>query len=302
MIKKALSIVIACTTLVVANANAQTTSGQQDYTSGFTGIEIGDYFHANVKVADYYGVEWTIENDLKDSMHIYVRDGILVASVDRKTLDSNTKKKYLGKKANDAVISVTVFAPSLSSITALENSVIDMSALPINTDNMIVKADDDAKINSLSATASAITISASKKSVVNATVEVGNLSVNSMNSAVVRVDHNSKNMSLQVNGTSDVYVVGDCHTVDITALNSSKLRLDGTAAIMNLTASSREVHAENFKVNDVAVVGSNACKVYINVSDNLSLDLKGASLVSYSGAPAVDIVNIQNSSVSRAKF
>lgn len=300
MIKKILSIVIGCVTLISFNASAQTVSGEQDYSSGFSGIEVSDYFNAKVKVADYYGVEWTVEEDLKNHMHVYVRGDVLVATVDRKSLDSETKKKYSGKKAANALLSVTIYAPTISTVTATDNAVVDLTDINIKTDNLVVTLDDNAKINGLTAETSALTISASKKSIVeNSNIKADNLSINTMNSAVVRVNQTSKNVSLQVNGTSDLYVIGNSETTEVSALNSSKLRLEGSTITLNLTASGKEIHAENFSVNDAIVYGSNACKAYINVSETLSLELKGGCLISYGGSPAVDIVNIQNSSVSR---
>ena len=55
-------------------------------------------------------------------------------------------------------------------------------------------------------------------------------------------------------------------------------------------------------MNDAAVTGSNACKAELNVSDNLSLDLKGGCQIVFAGKPVIDIVNIQNSSVSHSQL
>ena len=190
--------------------------------------------------------EWNIEGDLKEAMHVYLRGDALVATLDRKALSSDAKKKYSGKKAGSAVISVTIHTPELKTLRASGNAIVDMSGF--------------------------------------------------------RVDQECKFVSLQVNSTSDVSVSGRCETLDVTALNSAKLRLEGSAVTLNLKAGCREIHADGLSVNDAAVTGSNACKAELNVSDNLSLDLKGGCQIVFAGKPVIDIVNIQNSSVSHSQL
>lgn len=303
MIKRFLAFIIGSVTLGVVALSAQTVSGSQDYTSGFRTIEVSDYFNAKVVYDDYYGAEWNIEGDLKEAMHVYLRGDALVATLDRKALSSDAKKKYSGKKAGSAVISVTIHTPELKTLRASGNAIVDMSGFRVDTDEMVIEISDDAILKGLDVKASALTVTAGKKArVESATVMADNLSINTNNSAYVRVDQECKFVSLQVNSTSDVSVSGRCETLEVTALNSAKLRLEGSAVTLNLKAGCREIHADGLSVNDAAVTGSNACKAELNVSDNLSLDLKGGCQIVFAGKPVIDIVNIQNSSVSHSQL
>lgn len=299
MKNKVLAIAIAILTLGCIGANAQTVSGQQDFTSGFTGVNAGDRFVVTVRSADYYGVEWTVESALKNYVHVYLRGSELVASVDRKSMDKATKKLYAGKKAEQAVLKATVYAPSISSVIASEYAKVDLNSIDIKTENFNLDITDNSRVVGLAVNAGSATLTAAKKAVLEeAMIDAGNLSVNSLNSAEMTVDQVSKNLSLQVNATSTMNISGECETVDVNAANSSKLTISGSALTMNLNGSSREVHAEELKVSDVKVIGSNSCKMYINPEESLSLDLKGGCTVSYGGKPVIDIVNIQNSSVN----
>lgn len=289
---------IAIIALGCYSAKAQTVSGQQDFTSGFSGINVSDRFVVTVRSADYYGVEWTVESSLKNYFHVYLKGSELVATVDRKAMDKETKKQVSGRKS-DPVLKATVYAPMLSSVVAADDARVDLNNIDIKTESFNLDITDNARVVGLAVNAGSATLTAAKKAVLEeAMIDAGNLSINSLNSAEMTVDQISKNLSLQVNATSVMRVSGECETVDVNAANSSKLNIEGRAITMNLNGGSREVHAEELKVNDVKVVGSNNCKMFIVPSETLSLDLKGGCTVSYGGKPEIEIVNIQNSSVN----
>lgn len=295
---KVLAFAIGIVSLASFSAGAQTVSGKKDFTS-FTGINISDMFTVSVRQADYYGADWLVDSALRDYVLVGMKGSELVVTLDRKSFDKETKKLYAGKKANNAVLKLTVYAPSLTSVSVSDNVSIDMSKIDIETANFNLDATDNAVVTGLAVNASSATVTASKKAEVkDAVIDAGNLSINTLNSAVATVDHISKSLSVQTSGTSTANISGDCEGIEVTSQNSSKLNIKGSALGMNLNAGGREVHAEDLKVSDIAVVGSNGCKAYIFPEENLSLDLKGGCLVSFGGRPVIDIVNIQNSSVS----
>lgn len=295
---KVLAFAIGIFSLASLNAGAQTVSGKKDFTN-FTGINISDMFSVTVRQADYYGADWLVDSALRDYVLVGMKGSELVVTVDRKAFDKETKKLYAGKKANEAVLKLTVYAPSLTSVAVSDNVKIDLSKIDIETASFNLDATDNSVVTGLAVNASSATVTASKKAEVkDAVIDAGNLSINTLNSAVATVDHISKSLSIQTSGTSTANVSGDCEGIDVTAQNSSKLNIKGSALGMNLNAGGREIHAEELKVSDIVVVGSNSCKSYIYPEENLSLDLKGGCLVSFGGAPVIDIVNIQNSSVN----
>lgn len=303
MNKSILTAFVGCMSLLCSSASAQTASGSQDYLSGFDAVEVSDYFTVRIVHDDYYGAEWVIEDDLRDAMHVYVRGNTLVASLDRKALSAEVKKKYSGKKIEKAVMNVTVHTPGFKTLTVSGNAAVNLDSYRVSTGEMIVNMDDNASVSGLDIYASSFTLSASKKSRIESSeVSADNISVNTFNSAFVRMNQKSKTVSLQVNGTSDLYVTGESETLDVTALNYSRLRLEGSTATLNLNAGNREIHAEKLNANYAVVTGSNSCKADISVSDSLSLDLKGGCTVNFAGSPAIEIVRIQNSSVGHLTY
>lgn len=300
---KILTAVIGFFTLISIGTSAQTSSGKQDFPNGFTGVEIGDYFKATIKHADYYGVEWTVDKELEKFIHIYLRGDVLVATVDRKAMDLATKKKYFGKKIEDAVLKVEISTPKLGSVSIMDNAILDAGEFGVESSRFTLDATGNSQVKNLTVNASAVTLSASKKAVLsNVSVKADNFSINSFNSAVINVEQTSKTMSLQLNDTSELTVKGDSESINVTGMNSARLNLEGNAVSLDLNAGCREIHAENFTVNDTVVKASNACKVYVNSTESLSIDLKAGCYLYYGGTPVIDIANIQNSSVSHLTF
>ena len=295
---KVLTLAIGIAALASFSASAQTVSGRKDF-SGFAGINVSDYFTVTVKQAEEYSAEWLVESALKDYVQISSKGSEIIATVDRKSFDKTTKKLYAGKKAESATLRLTIYAPTLSSIAVSGDVKIDLSNIDIQSNGFTIDATDNAVVTGLAVNASSATVTASKKAEVkDAVIDASNMSINTLNQATVTVDQISKSLSIQTNGTSVANVSGNSEGIEVISQNSAKLNIKGTAMSMDINTSGREIHAEELKVGDVSVVSSNGCKTYICPEDNLSLDIKGGSLVSFSGKPVIDIINIQNSSVN----
>ncbi len=303
MKNKFLALIIGIVAISGISAAAQTVSTQQDYPSGFKGINVSDYFSVTVKPADYYGADWTIDTALKEYVHVYVRGSELVANVDRQSFNTATRKKYYGSKAKNAVLKLVVYAPKLDSVVVSGQAKVDLSGIDIQTDKFTMDVSDEASVYGLTVNANAVTVSASKKAQVDGTaISAANFSVNMANNASADLSHTSKNVSLQLNGSSSLIVSGDCETLEVTALNTSRLSLRGSTVSLGLNAGGNEIYADELSALDVKVTGSNGSKSYVMPEETLTLELKGGSLVSYGGNPAIDIVSIQNSSVTRLGF
>ena len=300
---KHLAVVIISCTLSCADLLAQDRGfkAEQNFPGGFEAVEIEGGFDVKMENADYYGAEWTCPEEIKDEVHVFLKGDVLLASFTKKGFDASGLKKLVGgTDGSGNSIVLTIYAPSVNSIVASGSASIDADGFSVETDKFMLDITDNVSLSGLGLKASSATITVSKKArLQSADVEAGNLSVNSANMAEVSLKQLCKALSIQANGTSVLDINGSSETADVSVYNSSRLKLSGAAADFNLTAAGREVHAEDFSADDVKVVGSNACKTYVDAADNLSIELKGGSLLSYSGSPVVDIVRIQNSSVSR---
>ena len=286
MIYKYLTAVACTFALSIALAFAQNSSSPSDSSltvksidlEGISGIQAGDVFRIAYEQSDDCSVEWEVNSDLQDYVEIYAKGGILYFEFNRKGLPYELQKKYR-QKDNKLVLNAIVSVPSLRSITVTDNVVLtSYEGSSVRADSLTVTVSGNADYRDLAVNGSYVTVDASNKADVSIPVSADE---------VVLISSNTANLSASVN----------CKALTVTGRNSSMLKAAGKAEKTTVNGQGREIDLLSLTVPEMEVILSNGCRAYVNAGTLLSLDLKGGSLASFSGDPAIEIVSIQNSSV-----
>lgn len=270
----------------IASAQEQTAAGNtgvvensQDFTV-FDGFEANDSFRIVYEKSDSYSVSWKTNANLADYVEIYIKERILHIEFNRKGLPYEISRMYRAKNAPEVVLDVVVSAPGLSSVKIGGNVALRGGDDTLAADSLHVTVAGNADFNDLAINARNVAIEASGK-------------------ADVSVPVTARQVTLTSSNTSTLNASVDCSALTVIDRNSATMNIRGKAENVTVNGLGREVDILSLDVPKAELILANGCRVYAAPKVLMSLDMKGGSLASFSGDPAIEIVNIQNSSVQR---
>ena len=291
-------IVMAATLAVSFSAMAQTKTKFQDFNS-FSGIYVNGPFEVSVRQGYNYNVSWTVDEALMDYVEIYSRNHALNIEYNQKGIPSDLKKVYKGRNGRVAVLKVTVTLPEFSELNLTDSPVVDFGGVVFESGSLNIDATGNAKITGLSFNADKATIKLSKKANLTMDLNANEIDLTTSDNAIAIITQDSDKMTLTSSGSSSISAKGKSMDVSANAQNSSKILLDGSAKDMVANAqNSSEVDASAMLLND-AELTVNSATVIVNAAENLSVDLKGGAKVYFIEEPAIKVVNIQASTLTR---
>jgi hypothetical protein len=93
---------------------------------------------------------------------------------------------------------------------------------------------------------------------------------------------------LDLSGAAEADLTLAVEQLDIDAKGASRLELEGTASVANITiAGAGKMDAEDLIINNLHINCAGASYADVNVTDELWAQAAGASKISYNGAPIV---------------
>lgn len=297
-----LRFVICSVALCVASvmASAQTKEINHDFSS-FDAIDIDYEFNVKIEQSrKNYSISLTVDDILADYVQTYVKNHTLFITLDKKSLPSDVKKLYKGRKSAEPVLNAVVSVPE--NITKVKMS--GASTLTVNDEieckEFEITLKDQARVKKLIVDASDISVSMENKSQADMELYAENVTINTSGSADAGINQNSEHLVLNPSGSSTVLVDGETLVADVTTAGSSKTTLRGKTGILNVVgAGSSNIDAINYHTPEVTAKLSGSCKFTEAATDKLSMDLSGNSHLIFDGEPVINIINIKSSSVSR---
>ncbi|MBR1406195.1 MAG: DUF2807 domain-containing protein [Bacteroidales bacterium] len=286
---------LAACSLALA-AEAQTTTKTNDFVS-FDRIEVASDFEVTFNVSDTYKVNWTYDTILADLVSVFVTGKTLYIDFNKKGMSSELKKTYKGRNAPKMVLKVAVYAPYFSELSLTDNATFEGLGNRFETDAFTVSVSGKAKVANLSVAARKASVEALKDGKVTLTLDAAEVDVRTDNKAAVELVQSSDQLSVTAAGSSNVSLTGNTTDLATNTQNSAKVQMTGTAeSLRHEGRGSSEVDliAAPVKAAEVIMSGS---KLYVNVSDELKVDLKSGANVSFSGDPKIGVVNISSSSL-----
>ena len=283
---KSLFMAISAIALTSAVSVAQTRTIEHEY-SEFDAISVSDGFKVTLVEKDGYNAKFKVSDAFESYLECYVKGGTLYIGLDDKSIPKEVKKSFKGKNSEGPVLEATIYVSSLNSIT-LNDDCTFSSSNSLNSGKFKMDLSCNSSIANLNVNAE------------SAVISVGNITVNADGSATVVLEYSTKTLNINNSGSADLAVNGQCETASVATDNSAKLSLSGKANSLKVTGKggSSKIDAVTMSVDDVTV-SLDGADLTVTPGKNLSLDLgKGAS-VCYSGDPVIQIVKIQNATVTR---
>ena len=291
---------LAIATLLIASAFsafAQTRTIEHEY-SPFDGVVASNGFKVTIAQSDNYAAKLTVDDVLESYVQCYVKANVLYLGLDDKNIPKEVKKMYKGKDAPEPTLSAIVYIPILNSLTLNDNSQF-FNTGTLSAENFSLFLNGTTAINNLNVVAKTAVLSVAKNAkLTNANVRTeGNIAVAGDGKGMMTLEYAAENLDVNTTGSADLVINGNAETVTVNSANSAKTAVSGDAKSL-VVSGKGTVDASNLKV-DEAKLNTNGATVKVNASKELELDLGKGSDVQYDGDPAIKIVKIQSSSVTR---
>ena len=286
--------------LGAALASAQVKEISHDFSS-FDTIDADYYFHVDVvKVKKGYSVSMTVDDILLDYVQAYVKGHTLNLTLDKKSLPMDIRKLYKGRNSADPVLNATVYVPEDIKAINLSGSSLLAVDEEIKAKDFEINVEGNAVIRKLSLDAENVQIKLSGKSSADLTVYADHIALDASGSSAVSLEQDSESVEISASGSANISVEGETLDASISASGSSKSALKGKTQTLSIAGSGVSfVDAINLQASECAVKLSGTSKAYETASEKLQIELSGNSTLIYDLEPAVEIVNIKNSTVQR---
>lgn len=280
-------------------ATAQTKQISHDF-SAFDALDIDYDFDVRVVDSRKFSISLNVDDILKDYVQAYVKNHTLFITLDQKSLPSDIKKLYRGRKSSTPLLEATVYmAEPLSAVKMAGGS-----KLTVNSDiegrDFRIDLAENARIEKLTVDAATVTLTSAGKSSADLVLYADNIKINTAGNSVIDLEQDSENLEVVAGGSSEVRVEGEALNSVLTTSGSSKVSITGKTDKLNVTGSgSSSIDALNLKASECTVRLSNSSKLYEAATEAVHIDLSGNSTLVFDGDPTIDIINVKSSTIQR---
>ncbi len=269
-----------------------------DYAS-FKGVEISGDFKLSYVPSDSYSVKLTVDKLLEEYTKAYVKNGVLHIFVDSKALTPEMKKAFKGRNAIIPVQEAEVTAPTLEELYLADN----VSLKPgteIKGRKILINMTGNTKAEDFRLDTDKAKLVLGGTASVKADIAADSLSLSASGNSNAEIKNRSRLFLAKTTGATDLVLEGSTLKYQIESESNTRISLSGTADTLAVKAGGTcKVSAKNLavKISDLTLFGNAKCR--ISATENLKLDMSGRSSVIYDGKPAIEIVKIVSSTVTR---
>ena len=282
-------------------AFAQTRSREHDL-SPFEGIEASSGFKVSIVTGDRYSAKLTMDDILESYVLCYVKSGVLYLGLDEKNLPKDIKKQYKTRNSSDPTLVAVVTMPLLKSLSLNDDSEF-FAAGQIAAEYLQINLNGSSVANNLKIAGKSLSVTAARNAkFTNATVTAEeDVNITADAKSAVAIQCKAKNVVINGAGMADIDVNAEAEeAMKVMANTNVKMSLSGKSSQMEVTGKGTmsKVDASALET-EKATVSVTGITVYVGPTKSLELDLGRGSEVGFAGEPAVNIIKIQSSTVTR---
>lgn len=264
--------------------------------SGFSGLEVSWIYKVELTQSSRYAVSVEAPDFLMEYILVEVRNGRLILGVGEMP---NDVRRRVEKNGNHYDVRAYVSMPELSSLQASGASRLTVRGEFSTLKPFELRASGASQVRDLSVKAPSADIEVSGASkVFDLNGKFDKFSLRGSGSANITMAGDAKTVDLRLSGASKLSLKGKLGDVDLQGSGAANIELDGN--IESLTAEgsgSTKLLANRAPARRVRISLSGASNAMIEVREELSVNLSGASKLNYHPGPAL---RITSQSISRA--
>jgi len=299
--KKTLTAIVAIFLAGVCAA-AQSLLVQEKSYERFTQVNAEDNFILKFYHGNSYSV--TLKTDERVAAHVqaYVKNDVLYLILDEKGYSPELKKELRQKGVPAPVLEAEVYMPQFNSLV-LKNKTVVAHCDSFTTDTFTLTASDNSLVSQLNVSCSTGEINVSKNAQVTASLEVtSKLYVNASNSSQLTLIQKGGNTFLTQGGSSYVDMNAAVTTMEVENNSGSQSHMTGTCSLLKVKgAGLSRFDAELLEATDGDITLSGSAKCYVDVTNNLKVNITGGALLSFKRNPSFEIERVVNSTLIKAE-
>lgn len=299
--KKTLTAIVAIFLAGVCAA-AQSLLVQEKSYERFTQVNAEDNFILKFYHGNSYSV--TLKTDERVAAHVqaYVKNDVLYLILDEKGYSPELKKELRQKGVPAPVLEAEVYMPQFNSLV-LKNKTVVAHCDSFTTDTFTLTASDNSLVSQLNVSCSTGEINVSKSAQVTASLEVtSKLYVNASNSSQLTLIQKGGNTFLTQGGSSYVDMNAAVTTMEVENNSGSQSHMTGTCSLLKVKgAGLSRFDAELLEATDGDITLSGSAKCYVDVTNNLKVNITGGALLSFKRNPSFEIERVVNSTLIKAE-
>lgn len=273
---------------------------EHDY-ERFNAVNVSDYFAVNLYASDRYSVKIVSDERIAPYVKAYVKNGTLFLDLDEKGYTPELKKALRAKGAAKPNLKAEVYMPALNSLVLKEKSVITKSE-GLKSENFTLTATDNSRIEKLPLQCVSAEVNLSKGAVAFINVNASKtLYLDISNSSEANIRQESGSMDAKIAGSAVLKTNVNVSEMNIDIAGGTEAYLTGTASMLKVKAAGLSVtDAEALEVSDAEMEQTGSSKCYVNVVNNLKVNLTGGCLLSFKRNPSIEVDRIVNSTMIKA--
>lgn len=273
---------------------------EHDY-ERFNAVNVSDYFAVNLYASDRYSVKIVSDERIAPYVKAYVKNGTLFLDLDEKGYTPELKKALRTKGAAEPNLKAEVYMPTLNSLVLKEKSIITKSE-GLKSENFTLTATDNSRIEKLPLQCVSAEVNLSKGAVAFINVNASKtLYLDISNSSEANIRQESGSMDAKIAGSAVLKTNVNVSEMNIDIAGGTEAYLTGTASMLRVKAAGLSVtDAEALEVSDAEMEQTGSSKCYVNVVNNLKVNLTGGCLLSFKRNPSIEVDRIVNSTMIKA--
>lgn len=272
-------------------------SETKDYRlSGFSGLEISWIYNVELTQSSRYAVRVEAPDFLVDFLKVEVRNGRLVLGVEEMP---NDIRRRIERNGNRYDVRAYVSMPELSTLTISGAAKLTARGEFSTRKPFELTASGATQVRDLSVKAASADIEISGASkVIGLNGRFDKISLRGSGSANITMESDTKSADLRLSGASKLSLKGKLGDVDLQGSGAANIEFDGSIETLSAEGSgATRLSANRAPARSAKIYFSGASNGIIDVREELSVNLSGASKLNYHPGPSL---RITSQSVSRA--
>lgn len=300
--KKSIILIIAGMLLSAVAAMAQPQKVIAKDFERFSTVKVQDKFVVKLTSSDKYSVRIICDERIASHVQAYEKNGILYLVLDEKGYTKELKKQLKQKGAAQPVLEAEIYMPEIKSLI-LTDKVLLTDSDEIKADNFTLTVTDNVKVQDLKINCTNADIDIAKSADVSGAefTVAEKLTFKASNSTKTNITQNGGRASLELDGSSTVDMKASVNVMEVKASSGAESRIYGTAGVVLLDGSGlSRTDVEYLEAMNGNVTLTGSAKGYVNVSEKLTVNLTGGSMLTFKGMPSFVIERIVGSTLIKA--
>lgn len=264
----------------------------------FTGIDVSSVFNVYLEKGPRQTVVLSYSSELEPFIQVEVKGGELVLSLNTEKMDrklrSKVNRRGFNNGAGSYILEATVSLPEMVSLDVSGAAQVYSTGRFGSISNLSIDISGAGEVKGMEVKGERFEMDLSGAARLEMPyVDFSEVSIDASGASVLEMTGNIVDVMADLSGASNLTMSGTYGQYSLEGSGASRVVLTGEAKKFNLDVSGAvSLKSREFSVKEVYVSGSGASNVVVSPQEKITIDISGATSLSYAKGAEVDIVSI----------